>query len=172
MFPNSAPDWLTPKYLNLDPEQTEEVGSGAAVVVGPRFCSSFSTTFSCLVSDAMPPPEVLTHHHLLYPDQIVTGVGFLEAWTILGHNLLPHHTLKTPPSQPVKGGGRAFGQGQLSEAPQPTSSETEANHDRGLHLMTGKGSKLLDRLSSPQGLVPPHNLGLTTAAKVHLISDL
>lgn len=34
MFPNSAPDWLTPKYLNfvVVPEQTDELGPGAAVV--------------------------------------------------------------------------------------------------------------------------------------------
>jgi hypothetical protein len=37
VFPNSAPDWLTPKYLNLVvvPEQTEEPGLGAVVVVVP-----------------------------------------------------------------------------------------------------------------------------------------
>lgn len=35
VFPNSAPDSLTPKYLNKvrDPEQTEELGAGADDVV-------------------------------------------------------------------------------------------------------------------------------------------
>lgn len=139
---------------------------------GLRSCSSFCTASSCPVSDGMLLPQVPDHRHHLHLDPAAMAVGSQGVWTILGHNLLPHHIPKIPPNQQTKGGGLVSGLEQLSEAPQPTSSETEPRLNPRLHPMIGKGNKLPGRLSSVQGPVPLLSLGLMIAGKAHLISEL
>lgn len=138
---------------------------------GLRSCSSFCTASSYPVSDAMLLPQVPDHRHQ-HPDPAVMVVGSRGGWMILDHNLLPHHIQKIPPNQQTKGGDLVSGLEQLSEVLQPTSSGTEPRLNPRLHPMTGKGNKLPDRLSSVQGPVPLPSLGLTTAGKAHLISEL